>query len=137
MLNDYRHKSHSCTSSSFILPYFAITLCCFIFVTTFSIFISTTFRNLGATIPVIVLFLVFLSIVSSFMDLSGNETAINVMRWVDPLYVMNQYSATGVLLGFDTSNFNDYIAPGIISPLAYSALFIGFGMLEFSKRDIK
>ena len=124
--------------SDFILPYFAITICCYIFVTTLSIFIATTLRNIGATIPIIILTLLFLSILSSILVIAQNdETTMMIIRWVNPLQVLNQYSGmSGMFNDFDLVG-NKCLAPGILSPLAYSVLFVGFGIFEFSKRDIK
>ena len=51
--------------ADFILPFIAITFACYIFVTTLSIFVATSVRNIGASISIIVIFLVFVSLTRS------------------------------------------------------------------------
>ena len=123
--------------ADFIWPYLAMTLCCYIFVTTLSIFVATSIRNIGASIPIMVVALVFLSLVPTILMLSNNDTAKQVLQWLDPVYCINMYGSTDALMPGMMQPIDDVIAPGIASPLIYSAIFIVLGIVEFSRRDVK
>lgn len=123
--------------SSFIWPYLAMTLCCYIFVSTLSIFVATSIRNIGASIPIMVVALVFLSIIPTFMLLSDNETAKQALQWIDPVYCINMYGSADALVPGGMLPIDNVIAPGIASPLIYSVIFVTLGIIEFSRRDVK
>ena len=124
----------------FIWKYIALTLCSYIFITALSIFISTIIRNLGASIPLIVIALVLLSTVPLFMMLgelfnNTNETVTKVIEWLDPLYDVNLFNS--ILSSFNEEATKGHILPGIISSLSWSVVFTVLGVIIFKHRDVK
>ena len=73
----------------------------------------------------------------TFTAFSDNKDVLTAVRWLNPVQVLSQYASFSTLFGIDMTEFKECIAPGIASPLIYSAIFIGFGIFEFAKRDIK
>ena len=118
-----------------------IVICIFTYVSivSFTIFFATLFRSIGPTIPVVIVGLMmcylFASIFSVMVVLfEDSETALNVLRMVDPLYAISssETNDTGALV-----MSNATFVSGIINNLVFAALFFGFGSLIFSKRDVK
>ena len=121
---------------------------CYISIVSFTVFFATLFRNIGPCIPVIIIVLLFLTIASTVISLVGieNESAIWVGRIVDPLYCLNagevevigqevrEYATLDV---YGSTVTTETLVSGICSNLFYAATFYGFGLLIFTKRDIK
>lgn len=119
----------------------------YIFIMSFSVFIATITRNIGGSLPIIIIFFVFLGLVPTFVNIShiveGNvevtkDAASRIGMWVDPLFILSTYTSSiaNIMLSSNTTN-GEMIAAGIIVPLTYAALFILLGTYIFSKRDVK
>lgn len=120
-----------------------IAIVSYVSVVSFTVFFSTLFRNIGPSIPVVIVGLVLCSTTASLMSiLSGdNETLLTVMKIIDPLYALSTTeNIDGVIDGVKTvtktvTNFT--FISGIISNLCYAAIFFVGGLLIFKRRDIK
>lgn len=119
----------------------------YIFVMAFSVFIGTLTRSIGGSLPIIIIFFVFLGLVPTFLNINniikGNlditsDLGSHIAMWVDPLFMISLYSNTAVNTLLSTNKITgEIIAAGIISPLAYAGLFTVLGTYIFSKRDVK
>ena len=119
-------------------------LFCYISIVSFTVFFSTLFRNIGPAIPVVIVTLIFLYLAGSLVSVLGDDaqTVKDVVRIIDPLYAIgaSEYEEITVqgytTLGPKTMFTSTFVA-GIISNVVYAALFYGFGLLIFSKSDVK
>ena len=119
----------------------------YIFIMAFSVFIGTLIRSIGGSLPIIIIFFVFLGLVPTFLNISniikGNlditsDLGSHIAMWVDPLFMVSLYSNTMVNTLLSTNKItSEIIAAGIISPLAYAGLFTLLGTYIFAKRDVK
>ncbi len=133
----------------FICSFLAYTVVTYIFVTALSIFFASIFRNIGATIPVVVVLLVFLSLIPLIIVgiIGKGFTAENVTMWLDPTYMLGLYgSASNIIaivkgLGGNVNSFfmqsNQMIAAGILTPIYWSVILFISGAYIFTHRDIK
>ena len=130
---------------NFALCYFAYVVCSYILVTAISIFFATLVRNVGGTIAVVIIILVFLaSIAPVFQQLmphTVNPTypSEHWMMWVNPLYMAGTYGGSFASM----INLNSYsqspsmVASGVTMPLVWSAVFVAAGLLIFKHTDVK
>ena len=135
-------------ANGYFLKMVILAAMCYISIVSFTVFFATLFRNIGPCIPVIIIVLLFLTIASTVISLVGieNESAIWVGRIVDPLYCLNagevevigqevrEYATLDV---YGSTVTTETLVSGICSNLFYAAAFYGFGLLIFTKRDIK
>ncbi len=128
----------------YILKMIILAVVCYISIVSFTVFFSTLFRNIGPTIPVVIIGLIFCYLGGSIISLAGveNETLLWVGRIIDPLYclgasenVMEAMSGGGAVMSTDIKLETFY--SGIGSNIFYTILFFVFGLLIFKKRDIK
>lgn len=125
---------------------------CYISIVSFTIFFSALFRNIGPSIPVVILVLVFASSLAPIVMLLGesNEGLLWAFRIIDPFYCLSerQYEIVGQIIvqtsdGPDPRYITEVSVPdeafvsGIISNAVYAALFYIGGLLIFKKRDVK
>ena len=117
----------------------------------FTIFFATLFRNIGPTIPVVMVTLMLLYfsayIVSTLSMFMEDTPIVLVMKIINPLYAISggvDYHTVNVEIEGETYAMTDYvyystetIVCSIINNLVYAGLFFGFGSLIFSKRDVK
>ena len=109
----------------------------YISITSFTIFFATLFRNIGPTIPVVIVALITLGLIGTITSLiPDNEGVVWTMRFVDPLYsigTMEYASDKSFMRVLTTETF----VSGIISNIVYTGLFFTGGLLIFRKRDVK
>ena len=119
----------------------------YIFIMAVSVFVATLIRGIGASLPIIIVFFVFLGLVPVFVNIGnvvkGNyditsDLATRIGMWVDPLFIISMYSSavTNVMLSSNKTT-GEIIAAGIISPLLYASIFTVLGTIIFAKRDVK
>ena len=139
-------------TSDFLPKLIVIALLCYISIVSFTIFFATLFRNIGPSIPVVLLVIVFLSTAASIVAifLQDNEGLLWTFRIIDPMFALGAGEsvvvgqATVIIDGMEiiqdetkaTISTETFVS-GIISNLVYTGLFFGGGLLIFSKRDIK
>lgn len=133
--------------ATFIWKFLLLVTCSYIFVTTLSLFVSSSLRNIGLALPIIIILLLFLSLIPTFVLVgnsnaqeAGVETTNTVLRWLVPLYSMNEITANSILaeaFAVSTNSFSKVILPGVICSLVYSAAFVALGIFVFNKRDVK
>ena len=128
--------------ADFIVPFIFTTISSYIFVATFSVLVASNIRNIGGSLPILIIVLTFLNIIPVFVQLStelgaGNENTLLIWSWALPTFVLSLSSGSlGGLLS--TTNFSDGIKiAGIISPLIYSTIFAVLGTIFFKIRDVK
>ena len=118
----------------------------YVSITSFAVFFATLFRQIGGTIPVVIIGIIgcyFVAMLPSLINsLSNNEglnTFLNVVRIVDPLYAI---SAQEMIVDTDTGvsylvmSDQTFIA-AIINNLVYATIFFLGGFFIFRKRDVK
>ena len=132
----------------------------------FTVFITTTFRNIGPSIPVLYLIPLLLYFVAMFAntayvtaaeiykaeaqavaqgaaqyDLSQTEQVVNTFDIINNISkCVNPFHAISVANTTDESKlFMDDMTfyGGIANNIVWAAIFYGFGCLQFMKRDIK
>ena len=139
-------------TSDYLPKLIVIALLCYISIVSFTIFFATLFRNIGPSIPVVLLVIVFLSTAASIVAifLEDNEGLLWTFRIIDPMFALGAGEsvvvgqATVIIEGMEiiqdetkaTISTETFVS-GIISNLVYTGLFFGGGLLIFSKRDIK
>lgn len=139
-------------TSDYLPKLIVIALLCYISIVSFTIFFATLFRNIGPSIPVVLLVIVFLSTAASIVAifLEDNEGLLWTFRIIDPMFALGAGEstvvgqATVIIDGMEiiqdetkaTISTETFVS-GIISNLVYTGLFFGGGLLIFSKRDIK
>lgn len=136
-------------SDSYLWKLIVLSIFSYINIVALTIFFSTLFRNIGPTIPVVILLIVFTSvfgtIVSAFTD--NNEGLLWALRIIDPFYGTGalEMETIGQIVMPDGTVIDETVrtigtetfVSSIISNLVYIALFFGFGCLIFAKRDVK
>lgn len=136
-------------ADGYFLKITVLAIMVYISIVSFTVFFATLFRNIGPTIPVVMIALIFLSLASTIISLVGvdNEGVLWAGRILDPLYCVsaseaevigheiNEYGMEMDVYG--STVFTETLVSGICSNLVYAALFYGGGLLIFSKRDIK
>lgn len=133
----------------FVGLYIVYTICTYVFVTALSVFFASLIRAIGGSTPIVIVMLVMLSLIPLFTFIakiaSHDLTGVNHWSmWINPLF-MNGFYSNDVVSLFSSSGFTidvykqswDMILAGILTPLVWSAILVGFGILIFNKRDIK
>ena len=138
----------------YLLKMIIIAIVSYISIVSFTVFFSTLFRNVGPTIPVVIIALLVCYLGGSLVSViaQSEEGLLWAGRIIDPLYAFgaNEYiDAQGFYASeealdsmpiealLSTGMSNETFVSGIISNLVYTAIFFGGGILIFSKRDIK
>lgn len=134
----------------YILKMIVLACFCYISIVSFTVFFSTLFRNIGPSIPVIIISLLICYLGASIVASVAydNETLLWVGRIVDPLYCIganesvNVETITNAEVGdmgmiLSSTVTTETFVSGICSNLFYTTLFFTGGILIFSKRDIK
>ncbi|MCR4879928.1 MAG: hypothetical protein K5906_03110 [Bacilli bacterium] len=127
----------------YILKMIILAVVCYISIVSFTVFFSTLFRNIGPSIPVVIISLMFCYLAGSIISLAGveNETLLWVGRIIDPLYCLgaseNIMEASGGATIMTTDIKNETFYSGIASNIFYATIFFIGGLVIFKKRDIK
>ena len=124
-------------SPEFIGKTLVVSIMVYVFITSLTIFVSTLLRNVGPSIPLVIIPLMFLTIFGTTI-IETKPDLKQLLVYLNPLQVLlfpDKTFESGTLPMFVMSN-EDLFAT-IISNLAYTAIFFGFGSLIFVKRDVK
>lgn len=130
-------------SPEFLIKQIVLAVVVYVFITTFTIFFATLFRNVGPCIPIVIIFLMICYFSASMAPIIGifdeNSSYMTVMKFINPLYALASPTAVTNDETFVTtlSVENDAFIAGIIMNLVYSAIFFVGGLFIFKKRDIK
>lgn len=132
----------------YLVKMIVICVVTYISIVSFAIFISTAFRSVGPSIPLVLVpimicyFAAMISSVLSLLDSPGVEGFMNVMRIVDPLYAIGAIETKTVII--DEANYNivanmsnETFIAGICNNLVYAAIFFTAGSVLFKRRDVK
>ena len=131
----------------YIVQMLIVAVVVYICIVSYTVFFAALFRNIGPCIPVVVIVLMMLALGGSIVAMIGevleSDTLVNVVKAIDPLYVIsgggsetsymivNDQPKTYVSL--ETSSF----VATIINNLVYAAAFYVGGAFIFMKRDVK
>lgn len=126
-------------TGDFIWKLLLICVVCYIGIVSFTVFFATLFRNIGPTIPVVMMTLVLLyvgGVVVGTMDTLEVESnaLMNAIKILDPLYSLGNYSINDDGYAFIT---NTALISSLIVNLTYAAIFFAGGAVIFAKRDVK
>lgn len=126
-------------TGDFIWKVLLICVVCYIGIVSFTVFFATLFRNIGPTIPVVMMTLVLLyvgGVVVGTMDTLEVESnaLMNAIKILDPLYSLGNYSINDDGYAFIT---NTALISSLIVNLTYAAIFFAGGAVIFAKRDVK
>ena len=128
-----------------IVPFIFITITSYILVASFSTLIASNIRNIGGSLPILIVVLTFLSLIPLFTEISAfsmSEEEFNrlfvTLSWTVPMFTLNSLSgAIGGATAPEQELWNQMKIAGIISPLIYSAIFVTLGTIFFKIRDVK
>lgn len=157
-------------SADYIVKYVISGCLSYITITSFTVFCGTLTRNIGPSIPLILIPIIFLTVVPMFTKELGNSYLLNlesaqkelekgsqtmydfymslansfkgayyldqVVRFIDPFYIIGSQSILASLLGAPTIENKLFVA-NIVSNVAWTSVFGVFGALIFCKRDLK
>ena len=117
-----------------------VTLLVYLFITSFTIFFATLFRNIGPCIPVVIIVIMmsyFAGMIASLMkEAEGTEIFVTIMKYINPMYALNDASIIDSIRGTLTMADDTFLA-AIINNSAYTIIFLLGGWLIFRKRDVK
>ncbi len=146
-------ESMSVYGGMYIFKTIVLAVFCYISIVSFTIFFSTLFRNIGPSIPVVILVLVFASSLIPIVLIIGdrNEGLIWAFRIIDPLFCLGAgesevvgqtivMSPDGMPIIQDITEptiTNETFISGICSNVFYAAAFYLGGLFIFKKRDVK
>lgn len=128
------------TADYFLGKIILIAIFSYISIVSFTIFFAALFRNIGPSIPVIIVGLTIAYLAGTFISLLGemNPNIVWVARIIDPLYGLG---CTEMKYVDETTSYqvitNETLVSSIISNSVYAALFFFGGLFIFKKRDIK
>lgn len=131
--------------TKFILETLLVYALIYVFATSFAVFSATTFRVVGPCIPVVTVTLM-LAYFGGYLAggaLSDNEIALNILRFVDPLYAPIGATMETItdsennIIGTVASYDNLTIIGNVVSTSIFSVIFFVAGSVEFVKRDVK
>ena len=153
-------------SGEFLIKFSVLAIFSYVSIVSFTIFVVTTFRNMGPSIPVVILALfacyflaMILSVAVSTVEMTmasemqiamqeGREIDLTEMEGALKTFkdINNVLKVVDPLYGISVVESNEAgvatvdnlsFFGGIGSNLVFAGLFFGFGCLEFSKRDVK
>ncbi len=126
--------------ATYFVRMLVITLLVYLSITAFTIFFATLFRNIGPCIPVVIvmiMMLYFAGMIASLMkDAEGTEVFVNIMKYVNPMYALNDASILDSMKGTLAMADDTFIA-SIVNNSIYTIIFLLGGWLVFRKRDVK
>ena len=145
MLGDMHAEGVSGETIGFVILYGFFA---YVFIMTLSVFIASLIRSIGGSLPVIIIFLLFLGLVPTIINISAifgssNGNLIDylparIAMWIDPLFMIGLYSSSVMsMLITDTNNVTEMIVAGIVVPVYWSVIFGVLGLKLFQYRDIK
>ena len=124
-----------------IVPFIFITIASYILIASFSTLIASNVRNIGGSLPILIVVLTFLSLVPLFVLFTPEftDSQLITMCWTVPLFTVNKIVGTlGIpSIPADKDIWNQVIIAGIVSPIIYSVIFTVLGTIFFKIRDVK
>lgn len=119
----------------------------YICIVSYTVFFASLFRNIGPCIPVVIIVLMMLSLGGSIVSLVGelleDETIVNLVKILNPLFVIsgggvetNNVVENNVMKSYISLETGAFVAT-IINNLVYAGIFFAGGALLFMKRDVK
>lgn len=123
-----------------LYQYPLIGLATYIFIVALGIFVATTVRNIGGSLPIVIIsivFLYFLAFIPTIRSLFSEEESIGslIQSYVNPLYGMGALGLGGITVGASLST-TKFIGT-IICPIYWSAILVLLGVVLFNKKDVK
>lgn len=126
--------------ATYFVRMLVITLLVYLSITAFTIFFATLFRNIGPCIPVVIvmiMMLYFAGMIASLMkDAEGTEVFVNIMKYINPMYALNDASILDSMKG-TLAMADDTFISSIVNNSVYTIIFLLGGWLVFRKRDVK
>lgn len=131
----------------YIIQMLIIAVVVYIAIVSYTVFFAALFRNIGPCIPVVIIVLMMLSLGGSIVAMIGevleSDTLVNIVKIVDPLYVISG-GGTDFAYVIENDSAKQYVSletgafvANIINNLVYAAVFFVGGALIFVKRDVK
>ena len=132
----------------YILKLLAVTVLVYISIVAFTIFFAALFRNIGPSIPVVIMTLMVMYLLATILTTIPNldDKVIWAARIIDPLYAMSssEFVVKDVIEGGEVVGqevtvdiSKETFISGLISNTVYALLFFFGGLVIFKKRDIK
>lgn len=127
--------------TNLLYQYPIMGLCTYIFIVTLAILVSSSIRNIGGSMPIVIIgimLLYFLAFVPSITRLVSDTkeitTGMLIQQWVNPLYGFGSLGIAGVVnFKMETTTF----VASIVTPLYWSIILIVGGIIIFNKKDVK
>lgn len=119
--------------------YLAIGLSGYVFITSVSLFFSSLCRHQGAAIGLTILILI-ICMIAALVSVAtcSNLNDLMAAYWINPLFAEAMTSIGGnIPHAMDDLLKDQYMAPGILSPLIYAVVFYTAGTIIFMKKDLK
>ena len=131
----------------YIIQMLIIAVVVYIAIVSYTVFFAALFRNIGPCIPVVIIVLMMLALGGSIVAMIGevleSDTLVNIVKIVDPLYVISG-GGTDFTYVIENDSAKQYVSletgafvANIINNLVYAAVFFVGGALIFAKRDVK
>ena len=131
----------------YIIQMLIIAVVVYIAIVSYTVFFAALFRNIGPCIPVVIIVLMMLALGGSIVAMIGevleSDTLVNIVKIVDPLYVISG-GGTDFTYVIENDSAKQYVSletgafvANIINNLVYAAIFFVGGALIFVKRDVK
>ena len=124
----------------FIWKFFIANVLVYITITAFTIFMSTLLRNIGPTIPIVIITPILLATVLPliFQIPSVAKSLGSIPMYLNPFQVIGSpeityYAGGGSSIAIST----EMMIATTVANLLWTAVFTGFGTLIFVKRDVK
>lgn len=112
----------------------------YIFICSFTVFISCLTRNIGGAMPIVIITVVFLyflptiTVLKNLFDYEqGAAIDLGIQGWLNPFTTFGLFGAQIV----NPNLVENWFVPSIVTPLYWSALFVFLGILLFKKIDVK
>lgn len=131
----------------YLLKMIILAIVSYISIVSFTIFFATLFRNIGPTIPVIIIGLLICYLAGTIVSIaSDNETVVWLIRILDPLYgigASESIEAGTIITPYGPQAISkptiltETFVCSIASNLVYASIFYVLGVVIFSKRDVK
>ena len=133
---------------AYIIRMVVLGIVSYVSIVSFTVFIITTFRNIGPSIPVVILLIYICYLVATFISVFADaakeigdnsfESVVLVARIIDPLYGISSTEMKQINeFEYERVVSDETFFCSLGSNLVYAGLFAGFGAFEFMKRDVK
>ncbi len=121
---------------SLLYQYPLMALATYVFIVTFTIFMATLTRNIGGSMPLVIVpivFLLFLAIIPTLENIGKQEEefVIGIQGWLNPIF------SFGVISTMCRGMNQTWFLASIVCPLGWAIVFAILGTITFIKRDIK